>query len=213
MRSLWVMEILKAADKKLPGIPQPMIDRFCSRKNIKDKKWFADYLYEKTGVSVIGYEKTLEYEFERITKRPRYKVVKNSPSRYPYYSFFTKDRFFLPMSQKIWNGHDMDGDSHWERFCDLFNEAMNAGWIPYKSPYSERSLQSAVRLDDGEVVWESDDILTLISNEMRHYREHPFVDNPEWVEWERLCDEYVREEMKARGYVRENVEPDFEEET
>jgi hypothetical protein len=50
----------------------------------------------------------------------------------PYYTFFRRNRYFLPLVQKIRKGQDLAGgsDSRWNSFVQLFNEAMNNGEIP-----------------------------------------------------------------------------------
>lgn len=190
-------QVLGLAAKKMEGVPEATIDEIC-KKNNADKDTMAMFLKNLYGIEMLSYRKTLEWEFSKMEKQPRRKIVKNSASRYPYYSFFTKDKFFLPMARKIWEGKDMRGEAHWESFVQRFNEAMNVGHIPYKEPPQGRA---GVTYDKGEVEWESDDVYMIVLAEMRHFRDNPYIENNEWTTWEHYRDAYVEAEMVRHGWA------------
>lgn len=192
----WFPEILKSAEKKMPGIPEATIDKYCKINGMEKEEVKAKF-EQKYGIKTMDYRSSLEYEFNSMEKQPRKQFVKNAASRYPYYSFFTKDQFFLPMSKKIWEGDDMVGDPHWERFVQLFNEAMNVGNISFKAPPGR---DNGVHYDKGEVEWESDDVLMLVLAEMRHFRDTPQIPNEDWELWHHMRDDFVQQEMARRGY-------------
>lgn len=139
-------------------------------------------------------------------KKPKKRYIKNKPSRYPYYSFFTKDKFFLPLSKKIWEGKDLSGDPLWERFVQLFNEAMNNGWIAFKAPDGRNN---GVRYARGEVEWESDEVMVLVLTEMRHFRDNPLIESSQYTMWEHERDSCMQEEMIRLGWSKPDIDNDF----
>lgn len=195
-----IKNILKLAEKKMPGIPEPILDEYCKNHKL-DKESTMESLQEEYGLKTMDYKSSLEHEFTTIERKPKHQLIKNKPARYPYYSFFTKDKFFLPMSRKMWQGSDMDGEPRWARFVQLFNEAMNVGNIPFKAPPVCHSASSRIHYEKGEVEWAGDDVLVLILAEMRHFRDNPYIENKEWTTWEHYRDDFVQQEMEARGYA------------
>lgn len=191
-----IKQILGIANKKLPGMPEAVLDELCKDKKCT-KEWLQNFIQKAYGVKTMDYRSSLEHEFNSMEKQPKKQYIKNEASRYPYYSFFTKDQFFLPMAKKIWQGNDMVGDPHWERFVQLFNEAMNVGNIAWKVPPGR---DNGVRYEKGEVEWESDDVLMLVLAEMRHFRDNPTVESSEYQMWHHYRDDFVQAEMERRGY-------------
>lgn len=94
-------------------------------------------------------------------QKTRSDITEETP--FPYYTFFRRNRYFLPLVQKMRKGQDLAGgsDSRWNSFVQLFNEAMNNGEIPMKLPPS--GLEGH---EPGTVEWTESEVFDLLSDEM-----------------------------------------------
>ena len=99
-------------------------------------------------------------------QKNRVDITEETP--FPYYTFFRRNRYFLPLVQKMRKGQDLAGgsDSRWNSFVQLFNEAMNNGEIPTKSPPSGLAGH-----EPGTVEWTESEVFDLINDEMERSKD------------------------------------------
>lgn|GEM_PF-140677 len=138
------------------------------------RNWLADLeigAQQKKSPAKKGIHETTKKEDEKAAAKAKKEAPKKSKkpavitedTPFPYYTFFKQYRYFLPLLQKIRKGQDLAGgsDSRWNSFVQLFNEAMNNGEIPMKSPPSRLEGH-----EPGTVEWTESEVFDLISDEM-----------------------------------------------
>jgi hypothetical protein len=128
-------------------------------------------------------------------QKNRSDITEETP--FPYYTFFRRNRYFLPLVQKMRKGQDLAGgsDSRWNSFVQLFNEAMNNGEIPMKTPPSGLEGQ-----EKGTVEWTESEVFDLISDEMARSKDARVKPPETQVRPIPLTDEQLTND----GFITEN---------